>query len=963
MKKYITTFCLFIVGLLLFLPQTITAANKFSPEHNQRTRTLYQERINYYLDDGWTEWQPKLKELSQPITHTFTDQGEPKQLGYRVAGIDTDSNASKGYGIFPRPFVNLVGYEGKNIIESQYYGGNGSYFNSTGLWASSIEYNKKNNIDVKNADFQSTYSLTNNIRYFKKGEDLVMIAVNNTEDLANDDAKSFANAPQEKAHFNESIKMNIGNSVYETHIYPDTYMPAFRSDFYVYNTEQTEQQISLHYYMDAYLRNNAGVPIKGMPLGRGVYFEEERGENNQKLSFSFPRSKTIPPVQYGTAGYNDPFLSPFKNDLNGTGVENDKSLYNEMIGSGDQGVFFKQKPIKLKPGEKMQFSLLAGLIASNQNPEIYLDTDDAIVNKGQDVTLDTISWYDYLANSRKGTVYYQVNGGKQNKVEDYIKIQDADSGMMENISLGHTQFKTGENDVLFTIVDQQGKKGIAGLKVIVRPQIKFTFHDKTNGEEIDSRQFSKSFGWVNEYYGYAENKNSVSVPSVIQTADFDYVVETSDGTTPSTENYGLKGTYTSQNIKSKQVKVNYIRKPSTKPSFTVDKKVFELKEKENSTFKINGTFKNPSNSNARLIIYNATETIEDKVIPKNTDLSNWKSKAIDTKFFTAKGPGTYPIYLSLSKENGDSIAGQEVTVHVLKNTKVNFYLGDKLMDPQPELPKKEFDQRLNTQISIDVPATLNNNKYHLNRTKTTGLTGNTINRTVSTSLNEIAVYYYLSDTTVTVHYLNREVNKQIFKALDSKDRMAPTTKENVPIGTNIETLLVQEMKDRPGYTYTDYRAIKGNEDVTGKPITGETTVYLYYLPKSELTVPSNVNFGKHQLKKKNDKISLNDDASIIIENTKESRETDRLVNWSLSSNFSGFSDPKTLVKFRGFISYNNINLNPNESVPIQEKSNRLIPTDTVKLNNSDEGLQILIADGNLKGKYNGIITWSLEDVL
>ncbi|MGX7014591.1 hypothetical protein [Vagococcus silagei] len=962
MKKYITTLCFFIIGLLLFLPQTITAANQFSPEHNQRTRTLYQERINYYLEDGWTEWRPTLTDLGKPITHSFNDQGVPKQLGYRVSGIDT-ANSDKETGVFPRPLVNLVGYEGQEKIETQYYGGNGFHFNSTGLWANSVEYNKKNNVSINNSTFQSTFSLTNNITYLKKGEELIMIAVNNTSDLAKDDSKKASNSTKEKARFNDDIIMTIGNSVYETHIYPDAYMPAFRSDFYVYNTENTEQNISLHYYMDAYLRNDPSVPIKGMPLGRGVYFEEERGENNQRLSFSFPRSKTIPAVQYGTAGYNDSFLSPFKYDLDGIGVENDTALYNKMIGKGDQGVFFKQKPIKLKPGEKTQFSLLAGLIASNQNPEIYLDTDDAIVNDGQDITLETISWYDYLANSRKGTIYFQVNGGKQNKVDNYIKKNDADSGVIENISLDHTQFNIGENDVLFTIVDQQGKKGTAGLKVIVRPQIKFTFHDKITGQEIDSSQSSKSFGWVNEYYGYAENKNSVRVPSVIQAADFDYVVETSDGSTPNTENYELKGTYTSQNIKSKQVKVNYIRKPSTKPSFTVDKKVFELKEKENSTFKINGTFKNPSNSNARLIIYSATETIEDKVIPKNTDLSNWESKAIDTKLFTAKGPGTYPIYLSLSKENGDSIAGQEVTVHVLKNTKVNFYLGDKLMDPQPELPKKEFDQRLNTQISIDVPATLNNNKYHLNRTKTTGLTENTINRTVSTSLNEIAVYYDLSDTTVTVHYLNREVNKQIFKALDSKDRMAPTTKENVPIGTNIETLLVQEMKDRPGYTYTDYRAIKGNEDVTGKPITGETTVYLYYLPKSELTVPSNVNFGKHQLKKKNDKISLNDDASIIIENTKESRETDCLVNWSLSSNFSGFSDPKTLVKFRGFISYNNINLNPNESVPIQEKSNRLIPTDTVKLNNSDEGLQILIADGNLKGKYNGIITWSLEDVL
>lgn len=120
MKK--TIWLILLVGLCLGLRTTVQAAQEFSPSHNERTRNLYNERIAYYKANGWNEWKPTSSDLARPIGHTFIDNGQPKKLGYRVAGIDTNN---PNVGRFPRLLINLVGYEGSQKIETQYQGGNG----------------------------------------------------------------------------------------------------------------------------------------------------------------------------------------------------------------------------------------------------------------------------------------------------------------------------------------------------------------------------------------------------------------------------------------------------------------------------------------------------------------------------------------------------------------------------------------------------------------------------------------------------------------------------------------------------------------------------------------------------------------------------------------------------------------------------------------------------------------------
>lgn len=733
-----------------------------------------------------------------------------------------------------------------------------------------------------------------------------MIAVNNTLDLNEKDQK------EDRDNLLYNLKMEINNSVYETVVYPDEVNPAFRGDFYIYNTEETVQNITLFYYMDAYLRGNPYVPITGLPQGKGIAFDESiesdgrpkpSDPNHQRLVFSLPRSKKIPPVQYITGGYADKFVTAFGGNVNGPGQENQVGV----LGSGDQGAFFKQKPVTLQPGEKTQFSLLAGLSASNNNPEIYLDEEDLFFNEGDDINVDQLYWYDYENDSKSGTISYQVNDSSTPIfLKKYQKVPPLIEGQFSDLALNNDLFNLGKNKVVFLIKDEKDRVGRTGLNISVRSKVKFVAYDQLTGEKLTPGSFDvSSFGLLDEGYGVSENKAGVEVPSKLETETIVYTLDTAGQTQPTGATHLLTGKYTREQMEQREVKVNYTGKLKAKPSITLNQASYEMNEQDPHVT-IKGTWKDETKSKGKIEIKKGDKVVGSYIYGPNTPAGNWTINLPKAELII----GENDLDVIVSHDYSDYVSPkQSLKVHRKKQVTINVKEYNEAGNHQTIADRGGIalsqDVKVGDNLMLTVPEYLSGETYLFDAKKTTGAIGLTVQRPVTTGMNEIDIFYKLNEVSVTIRYHNSETKKPILASLTGKTRKDNHVLPNkVIVGTEISSLLKTTDLVAEEYVANQTVLVEKQDGTTitdGKVGDQNTIITLEFLPKFEIKAPNQLDFGGHKLSVFDKIKTLNAEASLTVVNTREG-SFNQLNSWKVTGHFDGFKIGST-QSLNGYLAY------------------------------------------------------------
>ncbi|MGX7015124.1 hypothetical protein [Vagococcus silagei] len=290
----------------------------------------------------------------------------------------------------------------------------------------------------------------------------------------------------------------------------------------------------------------------------------------------------------------------------------------------------------------------------------------------------------------------------------------------------------------------------------------------------------------------------------------------------------------------------------------------------------------------------------------------------------------------------------------------------------------------NESISISVPATIGESKNPLEdvKPKSTDVSLDKKNHKLTVKGSDkftdgITLIYKIVEVDGTVKRIDDKRNKPIFSNVASGTEISDYTLSKLKPGSSIDKAINDAINNNNNplvLDFPEYQRIKTPKEyrilVKGQPV--ETTTVpdvaftIEYRYQGTLTF-GNINtlsFGSQMIAKTDQKVKVKDintpqAPKLEVFNTSES------ANWEIRANLDskGIYNTKTDKKFQGALVFKD---DKNTDQPLTATSQRVYhnngPTSRYHDLDLGEMLELKITTGNLVGKHEGTIEWSLNDI-
>ncbi|MGX7015052.1 hypothetical protein [Vagococcus silagei] len=420
----------------------------------------------------------------------------------------------------------------------------------------------------------------------------------------------------------------------------------------------------------------------------------------------------------------------------------------------------------------------------------------------------------------------------------------------------------------------------------------------------------------------------------------------------------LSRKWTVQEANSKNKIIDYYPIPQIKPD--PDQYTFAPNE---SVKEIKGTFTDETGSGGTVSIKKGSTVLYTFNYSGTARNTEWKFTLKKEDISSGKNELKAEIKSKYSDYMTDPVS---IFVNIQKELAIRYFEAkpNNQRNPLPDdiltTVKKVIYGTVGEEISFEVPELLGESKFKYNPIRT-GMTENdeqTIKHLVTEQNNDIDVYYSLNSVTGKIEYLNAVSLKRIFSSTTSKERKEIRETGAVTIGTALEPDIIKASdKVAEGYQFDRIEVKHNNQFVTdGKVPDSDFIVTIYFTPVLSLERPEVINFGSHTILKNDDEKEMTKESNLIVISTVES-SSGILTPWKITSEFSGFSGKEKKKKLNGQLKYQNNEIT--SGTAIETKTQREIPKTEILL--KDKLKLNVFGSGNLSSKYDGIITWNLEN--